>query len=88
MHNIAKLLKTKLGNLIKLSHARTSESTQIISLAVNVEFVFRQINKGWKKTGGGDLIAAKVFRCTGLTREFVAESRLFPKSTTASLILS
>lgn len=82
-----KLLKTKLGNLIKLSHARTSESTQIISLAVNVKFVFIQINKGWKKTGGGNLIAVKVFRCTGLL-EFVAESRLFPKSTTANLILS
>lgn len=68
MCNIAKLLKTKLGNLIKLSHARTFELTQISPppLTVIVKFVFIWIKS--EKTSGGSVVTIKVVQRTGFIR--------------------
>lgn len=80
MHNIAKLLKTEFGNLIKRSHARTSESTRVTSSAACQICVQTEERK--EETGGGGRLGA------GKDQASVWLSPDFSKSTTANLIES
>lgn len=78
MHNIAKLLKTEFGNLIKRSHARTSESARVTSSAACQICV--QTEEREEEVGGG-LGAGKDQVSVWLSPDF-------SKSTTANLIES